>query len=203
MIASNYPTSYVVDSFPPSFAMAIFPNHGDFHFRHLSRLERMPLAGDLSVQVHSMQYPHEVKSLYLNSHWEGHNRRKPMFDNPLAYASRSYVARKRTSSPIKPRTYLPRVTIPIYQYLHLPLLTYVPSKADVILPEMTNVVEVVDHINHALSPVYAPHFRWRRRAPPLWNFTSLRLSFSKYSAILAKSPPNKIPEKFHSLRNFP
>ncbi len=97
------------------------------------------------------------KSSYLNSHWEGHNGRKPMFDNPSAYASRSYVARKRTSSPIEPWTYLPRVTIPIYQYLHLPLLMYVPSKADVILPETMNIVEVVDRINHALSPVYAPH----------------------------------------------
>ncbi len=37
----------------------------------------------------------------------------------------------------------------------------------------------------------------------LWNFTSLGLSFSKYSAILAKSPPNKIPVKFHLLRKFP
>ena len=97
------------------------------------------------------------KSSYLNSHWEGHDGWKLMFDNPSAYASRSYVARKRTSSPIEPWTYLPRVTIPIYQYLHLPLLTYVPSKADVILPETTNVVEVVDRINHALSPVCAPH----------------------------------------------
>jgi hypothetical protein len=27
------------------------------------------------------------KSLYLNSHWEGHDGWKPMFDNPSAYAS--------------------------------------------------------------------------------------------------------------------
>jgi hypothetical protein len=35
------------------------------------------------------------------------------------------------------------------------------------------------------------------RHPPLWNFTSLGLPFSKYSAILAKSLPNKFPAKFH------
>jgi hypothetical protein len=62
MIALNYPTSYVVDSCPPSFVMAIFPNHGDFHFRRSSRLERMPLAVfDLLVQVPPMEYPHEVQ----------------------------------------------------------------------------------------------------------------------------------------------
>jgi hypothetical protein len=43
----------------------------------------------------------------------------------------------------------------------------------------------------------------QRVIPLLWNFTSLGLSFSKYSAILAKSPPNKIPLKFHLLRKFP
>ncbi len=37
----------------------------------------------------------------------------------------------------------------------------------------------------------------------LWNFASLRIPFSKYSTILAKSPPNKFPKKFHSLRKFP
>ncbi len=37
----------------------------------------------------------------------------------------------------------------------------------------------------------------------MWNFTSLGLPFSKYSAILAKSPPNKIPKKFYLLRKFP
>jgi hypothetical protein len=37
----------------------------------------------------------------------------------------------------------------------------------------------------------------------MWNFTSFGLPFSEYSAILAKSLPNKIPEKFHSLREFP
>jgi hypothetical protein len=37
----------------------------------------------------------------------------------------------------------------------------------------------------------------------LWNFTSLGLPFSEYLAILAKSPPNKIPTKFHLLRRFP
>ncbi len=37
----------------------------------------------------------------------------------------------------------------------------------------------------------------------LWNFTSVGLPFSKYLAILAKSLPNKIPVKFHSLRKFP
>jgi hypothetical protein len=36
----------------------------------------------------------------------------------------------------------------------------------------------------------------------MWNFTSFGLPFRKYSAILAKSTPNKIPEKFHSLRKF-
>ena len=30
----------------------------------------------------------------------------------------------------------------------------------------------------------------------VWNFTSVGLPFSKYSEILAISPPNKIPEKF-------
>jgi hypothetical protein len=38
---------------------------------------------------------------------------------------------------------------------------------------------------------------------PTVEFTSLRLPFSKYSAILAKSPPNKILAKFHLLRKFP
>jgi hypothetical protein len=38
---------------------------------------------------------------------------------------------------------------------------------------------------------------------PVWKFTSLELPFSKYLAILAKSLPNKIPAKFHSLRKFP
>jgi hypothetical protein len=37
----------------------------------------------------------------------------------------------------------------------------------------------------------------------LWNFTSFGIPFSEYSAILAKSLPNKIPEKFHLLRKFP
>jgi hypothetical protein len=37
----------------------------------------------------------------------------------------------------------------------------------------------------------------------VWNFTSHGLPFSKYSAILAKSPPSKILVKFHSLRKFP
>jgi hypothetical protein len=37
----------------------------------------------------------------------------------------------------------------------------------------------------------------------LWNFTSLGLPSSKYSAIFAKSPPNKIPPKFHLLGKFP
>ncbi len=41
------------------------------------------------------------------------------------------------------------------------------------------------------------------QALTMWNFTSLRLPFSEYSAILAKSPPNKIPKKFHLLRKFP
>jgi hypothetical protein len=36
----------------------------------------------------------------------------------------------------------------------------------------------------------------------VWNFTSLRLPFSKYSAILAKNLPNEIPKKFHLLRKF-
>ncbi len=35
---------------------------------------------------------------------------------------------------------------------------------------------------------------------PMWNFTFLGLPFSKYSAILAKSPPKKIPAKFCLLR---
>jgi hypothetical protein len=30
----------------------------------------------------------------------------------------------------------------------------------------------------------------------VWNFISVGLPFSKYSAILAISPPNKIPKKF-------
>jgi hypothetical protein len=37
----------------------------------------------------------------------------------------------------------------------------------------------------------------------MWNFTFLGLPFSKYLAILAKSPQNKIPGKFYLLRNFP
>jgi hypothetical protein len=37
----------------------------------------------------------------------------------------------------------------------------------------------------------------------VWSFTSLGLPFSKHLAILAKSQPNKITAKFHSLREFP
>ncbi len=37
----------------------------------------------------------------------------------------------------------------------------------------------------------------------LWIFTSLRLPLSKYLAILAKCPPNKVPTKFHLLKIFP
>jgi hypothetical protein len=37
----------------------------------------------------------------------------------------------------------------------------------------------------------------------MWNFTSLGLPFSKYSAIFAEIPPNEIPKKFHLLRKFP
>jgi hypothetical protein len=37
----------------------------------------------------------------------------------------------------------------------------------------------------------------------VWNVTSLRLPLREYLVIIAKSPPNKIPTKFHLLRIFP
>jgi hypothetical protein len=70
-----------------------------------------------------------------------------------------------------------------------------------ILPPPHGIVKDIHNgaLNECLGIVYIPINVLRSCG----IFTSLRLPLSEYLAILAKSPPNKIPAKFHLLRKFP